>query len=87
MKLKQEFVLRNVAGDNILIPVTGIDNKFDGLITLNETGVFIWKQLEAGKNQDEIVKALLDEYDVSDEQANRDVTDILNQLIVLGILE
>ena len=87
MKLKQEFVLRNVAGDNILIPVTGIDNKFDGLITLNETGVFIWKQLEAGKNQDEIVKALLDEYEVSDEQANRDVTDILNQLIVLGILE
>ena len=87
MKIKQEFVLRNIAGDNILIPVTGINNKFDGLITLNETGVFIWKQLEAGKNQDEIVKALQDEYEVSNDKANHDVTDILNQLVVLGILE
>lgn len=86
MKLNQEFVLRNIAGDSILVPVTGIDNKFDGLITLNETGIFIWKQLEAGKDADGIVAALLEEYEVSEEQARKNVTDILSQLTVLGIL-
>lgn len=86
MKINQEFVLRSIAGDHILVPVTGLDNKFDGLITLNETGVFIWKQLEAGKDADGIVAALLEEYEVSEEQARKNVTDILNQLTVLGIL-
>ena len=87
MKLKQEFVLRNIAGDNILIPVTGIGNKFDGLITLNETGVFIWQQLEAEKDPDAIVAALLEEYEVSEEKARADVENLLAQLTVLGILE
>ena len=87
MKLKQEFVLRDIAGENILIPVTAIDNKFDGIISLNETGVSIWKALEAGKNEDQIVASLLEEYEVSEEKARADMQGILNQLRVLGILE
>ena len=87
MKLKQEFVLRSIAGENILIPVTGIDQKFDGLISLNETGVVIWKGLEAGKDADAIVAALLEEYDVTEEKARADVENLCNQLRVLEILE
>ena len=87
MKLKQEFVLRNIAGDNILIPVAGIDNKFDGIISLNESGVIIWKALESGKDEDGIVAALMKEYEVAEEKAHKDVTDLLNQLRVLGIVE
>lgn len=87
MKLKQEFVLRNIAGDNILIPVTGIDNKFDGIISLNESGVIIWKALESGKDEAGIVAALMEEYEVTEEKAHKDVTDLLNQLRVLGIVE
>ena len=87
MKLKQEFVLRRVADENILIPITGIDTKFDGIISLTETGVFIWKGLEAGKSREEITADLLNEYEVTQEKAQADVDDLCNQLLVLGILE
>ena len=86
MKLKQEFVLRSIAGENVLIPVTGLDNKFDGLISLNESGVVIWKALESGCDEDAIVNALLEEYEVTEEKARQDVQNLLNQLRVLGIL-
>ena len=86
MKFKQEFVLREVAGENIVIPLTGLGERFNGLITLNETGAFIWKQIEAEKNKDAIVDALLEEYDVTRQQAQRNVDDLCAQMEQLGIL-
>ena len=86
MKLNQEFVLREVAGEYIVIPLTGLGDRFNGLITLNETGAFIWKQIEQEKEQDEIVDALLEEYEVSREQAARNVGDLCAQLKKLRIL-
>lgn len=86
MKLKQEMVLRNVAGDSILIPVTGLDDKFRGIITLNSTGVRIWKLIEAGKEKNEIVDALLEEYEVERGQAQNSVDRFCGQLEDLGIL-
>ena len=86
MKLNQEFVLREVAGEYIVIPLTGLGDRFNGLITLNETGAFIWKQIEQEKEQDEIVNALLEEYEVSREQAARNVADLCAQLKKLRIL-
>lgn len=86
MKLKQEFVLRNVAGDMILVPVVGQNDSFEGIITLNETGVFIWKQIEAEKEIDEITAAMLEEYEVSEEHARRNVIDFCEKLEKLGIL-
>ena len=86
MKFKQEFVLREVAGENIVIPLSGLGQQFNGLITLNETGAFIWKQIQAEKEKDQIVDALLEEYEVSREQAARNVDELCAQLETLGIL-
>lgn len=86
MKLKQEMVLRNVAGDAMLIPVTGMNDEFRGIITLNSTGVQIWKLIEAGKEKNEIVDALLVEYEVEREQAQNSVDRFCGQLEDLGIL-
>ena len=86
MKLNQEFVLREVAGEYIVIPLTGLGDRFNGLITLTETGAFIWKQIEQEKEQDEIVDALLEEYEVSREQAAQNVADLCAQLKKLKIL-
>ena len=86
MKLKQEFVLREVAGEHIVIPVAGLGDRFNGLLTLNETGVFIWKQLEQERDEPQIVDALLEEYEVSRETAERDVAELCAQLRKLRIL-
>lgn len=86
MKFKQECVLREVAGEHIVIPVVGLENQFKGIMTLNETAVFIWKQIEKEKEKEEIVAALLEEYDVEKEQAVRNVDNFCEQLEKLGIL-
>lgn len=86
MKLKQEFVLRDIAGDSVLIPVTSRNDEFQGIITLNETGVFIWKRIEEGKEREEIVADLLAEYNVEEEHAVRSVDNFCNHLNELGIL-
>lgn len=86
MKLKQQFVLREIAGDSILIPVGNINDSFQGIMTLNETSVFIWKQLEQEKDKEEILEAILEEYEVSREQAERNLEDFLKALKKIGIL-
>ena len=86
MKLKQEFVLRNVAGDNILIPISSKDDSFKGIITLNETGAFIWNHIENEDEESDIIKALMDEYEVTEEKAASDVKNLCDKLKTLGIL-
>ena len=85
-KIKQEFVLRRIAGENVLIPVGNQGDKFQGIITLNETGRFIWEKLEEGKNLEEIAEMITEEYEVSREKAERDVNRICEQLRKLEIL-
>lgn len=86
MKLKQEFVLREIAGDYVLIPVMKQEDEFKGIISLNETGVYIWKKLEENKDTDEIIKDMLDDYEVSLEQAQNNVNEFLSNLKTLGII-
>ena len=87
MKFKQEFVMREVAGENIVIPLSGLGEQFNGIITLNETGAFIWKQIQNEQDKPAIVAALLDAYEVTPEQAARSVDALCAQLESLGILE
>ena len=55
MKIKGEFILREIAGDTILVPVGQTALQFNGMITLEPVGSLIWKDIEAGKTQKEIL--------------------------------
>lgn len=85
-KIKQEFVLRTIAGENVLIPVGNQGDIFQGIITLNETGRFIWEKLEEGKELDEIAEEMTGEYEVPREKAEKDIDKICGQLKKLGLL-
>jgi 2-hydroxy-3-keto-5-methylthiopentenyl-1-phosphate phosphatase len=78
MKLKEGYLLKNVAVTNVVISVENMD--FDGMITLNDTGVFIWNRLEKGCSKEELLDSLLAEYEVSHEQAKRDLELFLSKL-------
>lgn len=54
MKIKKEFVLRNVYGENALVPVGDSASSLKKIIKVNELGSFIWNNLESAKNEDEI---------------------------------
>ena len=63
MKLKEGFMLRQVAGEQVVLPV-GADVDFNGMITLNETGATLWKRLEQEAELSDLAAALLAEYEV-----------------------
>lgn len=87
MKIKKEYVLRNVAGENIVLPTGIAARNTNAMITLNETAVFIWKKLQEGREKEEIVKDMLDEYDIDEEIAIRDVEGFSKMLLERGFAE
>lgn len=80
MKVDKEFVLREIAGDNILVPVGKTALDFNGLITLNEVGAFLWGKLQDEITIDELVEKVLDEYEVDEETARKDILEFVGYL-------
>ena len=87
MKLKKNLVLREVADTWVIIPVADDVLDFNGLVSLNDTGVFLWNLIENGKTKAEMISALLCEYDVSQSAALSDVEKFLETLYKIGCLE
>ena len=85
MKLKDGFILRTVAGETVVLPTGGAAD-FDMMITLNSTGKFLWEQLENNVEEADLVKALLAEYDVTEEVAAKSVAAFVTQLKELDFL-
>lgn len=86
MKLKDGFILRDVAGQTVVLP-SGSDLNLNMMITLNGTGEFLWKRLETGAEFDELVQALLAEYDVDEATATRAVQGFVDKLVANGFLK
>ena len=87
MKIKEGFVLREVAGSYVVVAVGKAVKTFNGIINLNYTGAFLWKQLEKGSNLDGLKSALLAEYDVDEEVAERDAKKFLDKVAEAGLVE
>lgn len=69
MKIKKELIKREIAGDCILVPVGKSTLESNGLFALNELGAFIWDILPGAETEEEIVTAVLKEYEI--DQGNR----------------
>ena len=85
MKIKEGYLLKEVGGNFVVVPVGNVN--FNGMLSLNETAVLIWKKLEQGCDENELVSAFLEEYDVSEERAKEDVSAFVSKLIKAGILD
>ncbi|MBE7087313.1 MAG: PqqD family protein [Clostridiales bacterium] len=73
MKIKSGLILREVADNFIVVAVGDMVKEFNGIINLNSTGAFLWKILENGAEEEDLVKALLNEYEIDEATARRDV--------------
>ena len=87
MKINENYVLRQIADTWVVLPLGDATLDFNGMITLNETGSQLWSLLEKGCEKQDLVNALLDEYDVTREQAEADVEEFLNKLRNIDCLE
>lgn len=87
MKIKEGYVLREVAGKAVVIAVGEASRTFHGMINLNSTGKCIWEGAAKGLEKEEIVKSLTEQYQVDVETAERDVEKMLRKMAEVGVLE
>ncbi len=80
MKLKYEFVVRDVAGQIVALPAGKDSSEFNGMIKLNSVGEFIFKKLANDTTLDEILADLTKEYGVSPEEAKTSVVSYIEVL-------
>jgi hypothetical protein len=87
MKIKKNFILREIAGTYLVVAVGEAVKNFNAVINLNETGAFMWKFFTEEHSLEEAVDALCAEYDVERERAAVDVEKFANILIHNGFVE
>ena len=88
MKVKEGFVLRNVATSWVIVAVGKASTIFKGVIELNETSKFLFSKMLEGKfSKDSLTNALLDEYEVNKNEAERDVSEFIDRLKGIGVIE
>lgn len=87
MKIKDGFMIREVGGAYVVVPVGERSVQFNGMVNLNEIGAFIWKVLEKGAEKQDVIDAILEEYDVTRETAEKDADQFINVLKENNILE
>ena len=87
MRPKEGFLLRELDGTAIVVATGSALTEFSGLITLNATGTFLWKRLEQGATEEDLVAVLLGEYEIGEEIARRDVKAFIKRAADAGLLE
>ena len=84
MKPREGILFRDCLGQAVLLDNSG---RIDGVIKLNETAAFVWKQLEEGKNPDEIARLIAEEFEVEEAIALSDVNELIKDFSEKGLLQ
>lgn len=87
MKLKDGFLLKTVAGSKIVVPIGEASVSFNGVITLSGSAAYLWEKLQVGATEEELLDALLAEYNVERDFAAADLKRFIAKLQSAGMLE
>lgn len=87
MKLKDGFITYNTGDENLLVATGEAGKSFNGIVRNNETAAFIAELLKNEITEDEIVNKILEEYDVDEKTARKDVKKLLDTFKKEGFLE
>lgn len=87
MKIKNGFVVRTIAGKNVVVALGAASRDFKGIIELNDTAKFIWDKLALGAEKKDIVEGLSEAYDAPIELIERDVDNFIEKLQGVNVLE
>ena len=87
MKIKKGFMLRKVGEQNVVVAVGAASRSFNGIIRLNDSGRYLWEKLQGGITQQELLQAMLEDFDVDESVARADITAFIEKLEGAGLLE
>lgn len=80
MKVKDGFMLRQVAGEWVVVPLGERVVEFNGIMTLSESGALLWQELEMDVSEEELVQAILNKYEINEEVARIDIREFIANL-------
>ena len=83
----ENFILRDVAGSHVVVPVGTAVDDFSGMITLNDAGVYLWNALETEQTIASLGAVLTQQYEVSEEQAQADAEKFVQKLQSVGAVK
>jgi Coenzyme PQQ synthesis protein D (PqqD) len=83
----QSVVSRRVAGETLIVPVRGKVGDLASIYSFNGTGSLIWERLQSPTGLTELVSVVEQEYDVEQDQAHKDVSQFLNDMLSVGLIE
>lgn len=88
MLLKEDLKYNEVCGQPFIVPMGESNIDFSKIIALNESSKLLWKRMEQGEfTVDDLVKVLLDEYEVDEQTARNDVETIIKQFEKEGVIK
>lgn len=86
-KIKDGFVLRKIGPQIMAVPVGKLTSEIHGMIALSESGAVLWNLLLQGADKESLVTALLDEYEIDRQTAEKDTEIFIESLTEQGALE
>lgn len=86
-KIKDGFVLRKIGPQIMAVPVGRLTSEIHGMIALSESGAVLWNLLLQGADKESLVSALLDEYEIDRQTAEKDTERFIKSLTEQGALE
>ena len=88
MKIKDGFVLRDIAGDTVVIATGEVSKTFHGMIKLNSTGKEIWEILSAGDVSEEyVINTMAEKHGANPEEISDGVKEFIGKIRDAGLFE
>ena len=87
MKIEKNIIVREIAGEYILIPTGDAALKMVGIFAVTEVGADIWKKLTEGKDENTIIAELLEDYEVEEDVLRKDYAEFIGRLVENGLAE
>ena len=87
MKVKLELILRDIAGEKYLIPIGEAAQKYNGMFVINSLGAFLWEMIPLVNTEEELVEKVLEQYEITLDEAKTDVNEFVSKLREMGIIE
>lgn len=86
MEIRKKVILRKIAGQDMLVPIGDTVFEYNGIFLLTESGRFLWENITAGCNKQELCALLADNYSIDKETATQDVDEFLAKLQELDFI-
>lgn len=86
MKLNKLYVIKDIAGETVIVPTGNAIQNFNGLISTNEVAGFIWKHVEECETPDDMVRKVLDAFDGEPDIIEKEVLEFLETLKKVGMI-